>query len=63
MNYLQRFSRALTALTGQEGDDHARRIARRRARTEAGDWLGQLHDVARRLPPRGRTKRKPPSRD
>jgi len=52
MNYLQRFSRALVAMADRGAGERVLRKARRQARLEDGDWLGELHLVARRLPPR-----------
>jgi hypothetical protein len=52
MNYLQRFRHALAALTNNIPDEHALNRAHRQASMETGDWLGQLHEIARRLPPR-----------
>ncbi len=52
MNYLQRFCRTLAATADRNSRGHALWKARRQARMEAGDWLGNLHLVARRLPPR-----------
>jgi len=60
MNYLQRFSRALAALADKNAHERALRRLRRQARMEDGDWLGQLHLVARRLPPRQRAVRDRP---
>ena len=63
MNYLQRFRRALSALTDLEPHQEARKAPRRHARMETGDWLGQLHIVARRLPPRETPAREPSRRE
>lgn len=57
MNYLQRFSRALAAMTRMGARERALRKARRQAYMEDGDWLGELHVVARHLPPRRRQDR------
>lgn len=57
MNYLQRFSRALAMMAPIGTGERALRKARRQANMEDGDWLGELHVVARRLPPRRREDR------
>jgi hypothetical protein len=52
MNYLQRFSVALSASRGPAGKARALEETRRLASAESGEWLCQIHDIARALPPR-----------
>lgn len=54
MKYLQRFSRALAAMADRGAGERVPRKTRRQVRLEDGDWLGELHLVARSLPPRRR---------
>jgi hypothetical protein len=52
MNYLQRFSLALSALRLPAANARTVEDARRLASAEPGEWLSRIHEIARALPPR-----------